>query len=292
MKTITSALSSTISNTTTTLSTCFKVTLRTGIVNSSGASVLTFTDHDEDIIFSAVTYKAATGYTRSAVDTSGEMKTDQLEIIGLIISSAITEKDVRDGVYDYARVEMFLVDWTSPTSRAWLRAGWLGEVKADDTQYTSELRGMAYLLQTVIGNKYTQNCRYVFGDTKCTASVATVTCTVASVINTGAFVGSGALSTTPSRYSGNVVTWFTGSNIGRSMEVKLFDGAGQFQLYLKMPASIIIGDVFTVKSSCNKTLSSTLGCVSHANVINFGGEPHIRGDASFMYAKPSPTADG
>lgn len=292
MKTLTSALASAINNTTTTLATCFKLVLRAGASTQAGASALYFTDHDEDLIFSAITYKAANSYERTATNTPEGMQVPSQDLQGIVITSVLTEADLREGVLDDATIESFLVDWTRPDQgRAILRRGWLGEVTVADDMYKVELRGMTYRLQQNIVERCSQTCRYTFGDTRCAASVATVSCTVTSVVTNGNFdasANSPALSSTVDRYAGGLVTWVTGANRGRKQEVRKWNGTSRFDLFLKMPDTVTVGDVFRVTSGCNKTTSSSLGCESHGNILNFGGEPHVRGDAAFMYVKTDP----
>lgn len=291
-KNITSALASAIGNRTTTLATCFKLTLRAGTSTQAGASALYFTDHDQNLVFSAITYKAANSYERTATQTTEGLSVPTQELTGIVITSVITEADLREGCLDDARIETFLVDWTRPDQgRLMLRKGWLGEVTINEDGYKAELRGMTYKLQQNIVEKCSQTCRYTFGDARCTASVAIITCVVQSVITNGIYTAGASsltLSNTVDRYAGGLVTWLSGANLNRKQEVRQWDGTDKFQLFLKMADNITVGDIFKVTSGCNKTTSSSLGCESHANILNYGGEPHVRGDASFMYVKTDP----
>lgn len=292
-KNINAALASSIANRTTTLATCFKLVLKAGVSTQAGASALYFTDHDQDLVFSAVTYKAANSYQRSATQTPEGMQVPSQELTGIVITSVLTEADLREGCLDDAVIETFLVDWTNPNQgRVMLRKGWLGEMTVQDDLYRAELRGMTYKLSQNIVEKCSQTCRYTFGDLRCTASVAIVTAQVASVLTNNVFdatsTGSTVFSSTVDRYAGGLVTWKSGANLGRKMEVRKWNGTARLELFLKMSDNITVGDVFQVTAGCNKTVSSSLGCESHGNILNYGGEPHVRGDASFMYVKTNP----
>ena len=73
------------------------------------------------------------------------------------------------------------------------------------------------------------------------------------------------------------VTWVTGDNAGRSMEVKESTSAtGTIQLYLPMADTIQVGDTFTIVAGCAKRLSED--CLTKFdNVNNARMEPYIPG---------------
>lgn len=87
--------------------------------------------------------------------------------------------------------------------------------------------------------------------------------------------------------NGGVVTWLTGSNAGRSMEIKDFvadDGVTITQdlvLFLKMPFDIQVGDKATIYRGCDKSRDTCRDIF--ANVRNFGGFPDIPGQNIFTY---------
>jgi hypothetical protein len=75
----------------TTLATCWKVT-------RSDAQVFGFTDHDRDLVVSGVTYRATSGYTRTAVQDGSALGVDNLDLEGVFDDDAITELDLRAGL--------------------------------------------------------------------------------------------------------------------------------------------------------------------------------------------------
>jgi len=144
----------------TTLCTIWKVT-RTDDV------VLGFTDHDQDITYSGVTYYAETGYTRSAIQSDSMLSVDNMEVTGILNSSYIDEHDLRNGVYNYARVDIYLVNWNDLTAGDMqLRRGWFGEVVVTPVgTFTTELRGLTQALMSNFGATIQALCRADFGDT-------------------------------------------------------------------------------------------------------------------------------
>ena len=75
-----------------------------------------------------------------------------------------------------------------------------------------------------------------------------------------------------------VVTWLTGNNAGRSMEVKVWTlSTTLFELVLPMPVDIVIGDTYSVHVGCVKDAQTACKTL-YDNMINFGGEPFIPQD--------------
>lgn len=53
----------------------------------------------------------STGFTPTAVDTSDSLSVDNLDVDGVLCSDRITEDELAGGVYDFARVTIYLVNW-------------------------------------------------------------------------------------------------------------------------------------------------------------------------------------
>ena len=77
-----------------------------------------------------------------------------------------------------------------------------------------------------------------------------------------------------------VVTWLTGNNAGRQMEVKAWTlGTTLFELVLPMPVSIVVGDTYRVQVGCAKDVQRDCKTI-YDNIKNFGGEPFVPQDPS------------
>lgn len=87
-----------------TFCTIWKVTQRDG-------TVIGFTDLDRDIVIGATTYKANVGYNRTDIATSGALNVDNLEVSGPLAAPSLTEPDLSAGIWDFADVELSLVNW-------------------------------------------------------------------------------------------------------------------------------------------------------------------------------------
>jgi uncharacterized phage protein (TIGR02218 family) len=77
-------------------------------------------------------------------------------------------------------------------------------------------------------------------------------------------------------FAGGVLTWESGANAGRSIEVKAWTQAtGAIELFLPMGYAIEAGDLFHIHPGCDKRLGT---CIDRfANVLNFRGEPYVPG---------------
>ena len=89
--------------------------------------------------------------------------------------------------------------------------------------------------------------------------------------------------TADSWFNGGLLTWATGANAGRSIEVKSWTAAtGRLELFLAVGYAIATGDSFTVYPGCDKRLETCIG--RYNNVVNFRGEPYVPGiDAMISY---------
>ncbi len=82
-------------------------------------------------------------------------------------------------------------------------------------------------------------------------------------------------------FDGGVLTWETGDNAGRAIEVKSWGQAsGQITLFLPPGYPVQVGDAFRVHPGCDKRLDTC--SVRFANVLNFRGEPYVPGQDEMM----------
>ena len=128
-----------------------------------------FTDHDVDITFEGIVYEAAIGYDMSNITNKVGLAVDELEVSGFLESSALTDSDLRAGLFDFADVNMFLVDWTDLANGViQTRRGKLGEVVfSDNGIFQAELRGLTQAYSQNIVQLIQSECRADLGDSKC-----------------------------------------------------------------------------------------------------------------------------
>lgn len=269
MRTASSNLTAHIAGEVTTLAVCWKLSLTDG-------SILGFTDHTSDLTIDSVLYEAATGFSPTSIETKDKFAVDNLDVAGILDAAAITEADIMAGKYDFAGVEIFMVNVADLTQgRILHRRGWLGEVSVKNGQFIAEVRGLAQKLSQNIGELFSPTCRAVLGDGRCKLNLAGFTASgaVTTITSRQVFV-SNAMTQAAGYFSGGEIIWLTGANAGRRMEIKEF-GNKQFTLVLPMPNNIAPGDTFNAIAGCDKTFNA---CFSKFNnAVNFRGEPYVPG---------------
>lgn len=268
MKTLSAATLAHVAQETTTLSTCWKLTRRDG-------QVFGFTDADRSLTVGGVVYVATSGYTRSAITTDSALSVDNLDLQGVLADDAITEADLLAGLWDFAEVRIFMVNRADTTQQIKQRRGWLGEVTLLDSGFVVELRGLAQVLQSTVGELYSASCRADFCDARCGLAIADYTDSgsVTGVTSNRQFADT-SLVAASGFYDGGLVTWTSGLNTGLSMEVKAYT-VGAVALQQPMPYEVAIGDTFTITQGCDKSLATCRD--TYNNVVNFRGEPYVPG---------------
>ncbi len=250
------------------------------LVREDGA-IFGFTDHDEDIDYQGMTFKAATGYTPSSVDTGSDLSVDNLEVNSILSSDTITDDDLRAGKWDYCSILIMQVNYKDlDAGHLDVRKGRLGEVKTGRGMFTAELRGLTQNLQQTVGRIFTPLCNANFGDTRCKYAVQQVQGVVSVVSGRSSFVDY-TRTEEDDFFAYGLVTFTSGANAGLSIEVKTYKG-GQFVLQQSMPYILQEGDSYMVQPGCDKTLSK---CKILNNVINFRGFPHLPGRDRLLSGK-------
>ena len=150
-----------------TVATCWKVTRTDGVI-------LGFTDHDSDLVVGGVTYATIAGYKRTDIASASDLSVDNLEVAGPAELPSVTEYDLHAGVWDFASVLLFFVNYEDLTQGVCiLRSGKLGEVSVMGSEFSSELRGLAQAYTRMIGDLTSPGCRNTLGDSRCQVNLAT-----------------------------------------------------------------------------------------------------------------------
>lgn len=162
MKSISAGMTTHLGQEVTSLCTCWHLTRQDG-------TEYHFTDHDQDVVYDGDTYTSAYGYNRTAIANDSSLAVDNLDLVGILDSTEISAEELRAGLFDYAQVEIFLINWADTADGIIkMRKGFLGEVTITQTGiFKAELRGLTQLLSQRVVDLYTGTCRADLGDDKC-----------------------------------------------------------------------------------------------------------------------------
>jgi uncharacterized phage protein (TIGR02218 family) len=283
MKTLDAGLAAHLAGGVTTLCHCWRVERKDEVV-------MGFTDHDRDLLIDGTPYKAATGFTATAIEDQLGLAVSNLDVDGALSSAAITEEDLNAGLYDDASVTIMRVNWQDVSQRVILRSGFLGNVTRGEAAFSAELRGLAAKLDQSAGRVFQRTCAWELGDSRCGIDLGAPahqgSGTIASLISNFEFTASGIDSFASGVFNRGKITWLTGNNAGLDIEVKTHtqgSPVARLSLFLPMARAMAIGDTFTITAGCDKRLETCRDRFS--NVVNFGGFPHMPGnDFALSYA--------
>lgn len=260
----------------TTLAWCWRVTRNDGVAFG-------FTDHDKDLAFDSTTYEAATGFTGTEIASSVGLNVDGLDVDSVLKSSRLNEDDLAAGLYDNAVIDIFRVNWADVDERVLMRSGNLGEVTRGEHAFRAEVRGLAHVLQQPSGRLFQFGCDADLGDGRCGVDLDQAAYkgsgAVDGLVTQRSFTATGLAAFANDWFTRGLLTWTSGANAGRSMEVKLhtlLDGVVTVELWQRMGQDIALSDAFDVTAGCDKQFTT---CRSKFNnALSFRGFPHIPGN--------------
>lgn len=128
---------------------------------------LGFTDHDRDLSIDVVTCRAASGWTAGTADLPAGLAPGGAAASGALDDAAVTEADIRAGLYDGAAVELWRVDWSEPQLRVQLWRGTISRLVREGGGFIAEMDGPLAALERVVGRTYGRSCDAVLGDERC-----------------------------------------------------------------------------------------------------------------------------
>lgn len=280
MKTLSPALASHLTQELATLAWLLKLTRRDSMV-------LAFTTFDRDLTISGTTYQSADSLSLSSLETQAGLAPDNLDVLGMLSSTAITESDIMAGRYDDATVEIACCNWADLSQGLLkLKRGTIGTISSDGNGYRFEIKGLADALETTIGDIYTKACRYAFGDASCTVNTASATYrktgTLTSITNSITFTDS-TRGEAAGFFTHGKITFTSGANSGLTFAIKSF-ASGQFVLWQTPPFTCAMGDAYAATAGCDKQFTTCQ--TKFSNTLNFGGFPHIPGSDVLLRTPP------
>ena len=273
-RTISAGLKAHLEQEVTTIAICWKIVRNDGVE-------LGFTDHDEVITYPDISggldYEPLSVAEISALESTGKVSPDNLDINLAFVSTKITRDDLEKGVYKDAELYVFLLNYEDLTQGIlMLVSGTLGETELRDYGGKAEFRSLTAPLLQNIGRTYSYQCDAQFCDTRCglVAASYTVTGTITGVTDRSTFADSGRGEAT-GYFNYGRITFTSGNNEDRSMEVKTFTAGGAFVMFLPMEYDVEVGDTYSLIAGCDKYAETCKN--TFANLLNFRGFPHLPG---------------
>jgi uncharacterized phage protein (TIGR02218 family) len=291
MRRIDPALAAHLAGEATTLCHCWRLIRRDG-------TVLGFTEHDRDLAFASTEFRAASGFSASDGEEEAGLPASTSDVTGGFSSVAIAEADLLAGLYDGARVEVYLANWASPEQHLLLKVQEIGEVTRQTGQFQAELRSLAARLSEPQGRIYNRRCDAVVGDARCGIDLGLpqyrAEGTIAAVTDATRLVLSGIAGFAENHFARGRLAFVDGPNAGTTVDIDSHSMAGATtQLGLWLPLSTLpeIGNRVALTAGCDKAFSTCRA--KFANPANFRGFPHMPGaDFAYTYADGTSLHDG
>jgi uncharacterized phage protein (TIGR02218 family) len=270
MREVPTALQAHLDGGVTTLARCWRVML-------AGGEAMGFTDHDRDMAFDGVTYRAATGFVGSAVESRLGLSVGDASVAGVLSDDGIDAGALEAGAYDGAVVTLFLVNWQDVVQRVVLAESSIGEVKRRGQAFEAELRSVSAQLNVPVGRTYQPVCDAVLGDAQCGVDVASfgAAATVVSSVDGRVLMVSGLEAFDDGWFALGRLTWTSGANEGLTAEVRGHGGA-EIELWRAAPYAVEAGDTAVMVAGCDKRFATCRAKFS--NGLNFRGCPHMPGN--------------
>lgn len=287
---LSSALAAHLATGTTTLCRCWAVVRRDGVT-------LGFTDHDKDLDFEGVLFRADSGLTGQALQQTTGLAVDNGEAMGALRSDAVTESDLVAGRYDGAEVRAWLVNWTDLAQRHLLFQGTIGEVQTGGGGFRAELRGLSEALGQPTGRIYQRHCNARLGDGACGVNMQDPAFAAECIV----IDATGGQMLRVSGLAGYDSDWFArghlavldGAAAGLSAMIKSDLSVASERLiglWQELRVPLAVGDRLRMQAGCDKRAET---CKSKfANFARFRGFPHIPGEDWLMAVPRSGGSNG
>ncbi|MFT3809259.1 MAG: DUF2163 domain-containing protein [Micropepsaceae bacterium] len=256
----------------TTLARCWRLALNDGRVRG-------FTEHDRDLAFGGVTYRAGSGFAASAAESRMGLSVGDQSVAGVLSDEGIEAGELEAGLYDGARVEIWMVNWAAVSQRVMLGAGEIGEVRRGAHGFEAEIRSVSARLNVPLGRTYQPVCDAVLGDARCGVDVNAPALrgegVVVSSVDGRVLAVSGLEGFAAGWFEHGALAWTSGANEGLKAELRGSEPAG-IVLWRAAARAVEAGDAFVVTAGCDKRIGTC--AAKFGNVVNFRGCPHMPGN--------------
>ncbi len=252
--------------------------------------VLGFTDHDRDLRFEGITFRAEAGLSARALEQVTGLAVDNSEALGALRDAGLAEADLLAGRYDGAGLAIWEVNWADLSQRALIFRGSLGEITRAGGAFRAELRGLSEPLNTQGGRIYHGACSAVLGDAACRFDLDTPGYSAEAAViavEAGQKISFAPIDTvSPGWFAHGRLTVLSGAAeglMGHIREDRMQGGQRVIALWEGLRAALAPGDTVRLEAGCDKQAATCR--FKFDNMLNFQGFPHIPGE-DWMTAYP------
>lgn len=285
-----SALLTHLATGTTTVCLCWAVARRDGVI-------LGFTDHDRDLAFDGIQFRAGSGLTARALQQVTGLAVDNAEAVGALSDAALRAEDLQAGRYDGAEVRLWMVNWQDVGARMLRFRGHLGEVAQSGIAFRAELRGLSEALNRPMGRVIQKGCDAVLGDGRCgfdlTRPGYAAEFDVVAVTEGRKLRLEGAGGFEPGWFERGQARVLTGAAAGLVGTVKadrLQGGLRAVELWEEPGQPVLAGDVVRLVAGCDRRAVTCR--MKFDNFLNFRGFHHVPGEDWIMASPQREIAAG
>ncbi len=273
----------------TTVCQCWELTRRDGVTYG-------FTDHDRNIAFGGVSFRADAGLTARALMQGTGLAVDNSEAMGMLSDASLTDADIDAGRFDGAEVKVWLVNWQDIAVRTLRFRGTIGEIRRGAGAFHAELRGLTEALNQLQGRVFQKGCSAVLGDKTCQFNLDTEGYvnkrTIQTVERAQVFRFSGMNGYAPRWFERGRLSITSGIGQGLYGIIKHDqtgpDGRRVIELWEPIRAAIATGDDIRIDVGCDKRADTCR--FKFNNMANFQGFPFIPGE-DWLVSVPVGQAD-
>jgi uncharacterized phage protein (TIGR02218 family) len=258
------------------------------LITRTDSVVIATTDWDNNFVYNGNTYYSQAGFNATATNQKADMSVDTLEIVS-VLSSFVTEQDLRLKRYDDALIEIFIYNWMTGDKIRTIFRGFLGALtlnydKSGAISFSIQANSVDFKLQQKSQLMTTRSCRHRFGDqglNKCNFNTTPlqVNFTVDAVYSNDTFT---TIELFPSNhwtykdYALGSVTFTSGILNGLTADIlSTTPTTNWIALWNGFAYPPAPGDTLILTPGCDKTIDTCIHVFS--NVDNFGGQPYLPG---------------
>jgi uncharacterized phage protein (TIGR02218 family) len=257
---------------------CAKITTVAGVTSG-------FTSWNESLTFDSTTFVPTNSIDTTALRQNEGIEVGNIEITGILDSSSISDSDLLRGIYDNARIKIYIVDPLDVTNYDVIFSGRFGTVTVKNGSFSVDVLSKTSILRQRPMNLIGASCPYRrLGDAECNFNGRVLTPyrhanTIVSVIDEYSFTVTDATRSAAYFENGIVLMNDSGSaNNQLEREIKNCTKVSNtitVNLKIPFPHNLTAGNVIRMEMGCNRSWTR---CKELSNNVNYGGFIYIPGN--------------